>query len=183
MGKGGIVLGIIGIMLGAGGLGFGFLIWSNQGTIQENLDDTDNDIEDTQDILSLHRIWYNSHEDIFYPPYLVYEPIPNMSIIVDLGAPVSLHLLFTCSARILSDSTSFSDVFFYFMIDGVRELSPWTRVGPYEGVSTYEYHSVALQHFYPQMTPGTYNFTVVVLSERAGNFIRESTFSIRSYPV
>ena len=42
MGKGGTVLGLIGIILGAGGIGFGYFIWTGQATIKTNLTDTQN---------------------------------------------------------------------------------------------------------------------------------------------
>ncbi len=190
MGKGGTVLGLIGIILGAGGLGFGYFIWAGQATLATNLTDTQNnqgtlasDLADTQNTLALHDIWYSYYTSIFLPPYLDYGVIPNISIVVDLVAPVSLHLLFVSAAKCLPDPVEFRDLFFYFMIDDVRLTSPWTRVGPFEGVSTYEYSSVSLQHFIPVMPPGVYNITVVALSEYSANFIRESTFSITSFPV
>jgi len=190
MGKGGTVLGLIGIILGAGGLGFGYFIWTGQATLATNLTDAQNsqgnlasDLADTQNTLALHDIWYSYYTTIFLPPYLDYGVIPNISIVVDLFGPVSLHLLYVGAARCIPDPLSFSDLFFYFMIDNVRLLSPWTRVGPFEGVSSYEYSSVTLQHVIPVMAPGVYNITVVVLSEYAANFVRQSTFSITSFPV
>ena len=176
MGKGGIVLGLIGIILGAGGIGFGYFIWTGQADIKT-------DLTDTQDNLALRYIWYSYDTSIYYPPYLDYGVIPNISIVIDLDAPVSLHLLFVSAAICYPDPGTFRDMIFYFMIDGVRLTSPRTRVGLYEGFSTYQYASVTLQHFIPIMTPGVYNFTVVVLSEYAANYIKESTFSINSFQV
>ena len=37
MGKGGSILGIIALLLGAGGLGFGFITWNTQNSMQTNL--------------------------------------------------------------------------------------------------------------------------------------------------
>ena len=42
MGKGGVVLGLIGILIGAGGLVFGFIAWSSLNTIQTQIGDTEN---------------------------------------------------------------------------------------------------------------------------------------------
>ncbi|MFW9930340.1 MAG: hypothetical protein ACFFD1_13170 [Candidatus Thorarchaeota archaeon] len=39
------VIGLIGILLGAGGLGLGFLVWSNQNDIQTNLTQLNSDIQ------------------------------------------------------------------------------------------------------------------------------------------
>ena len=167
MAKGGAVLGILGILLGVGGLGFGVVNWMNQPTIPHE------------------PHWYSYHENEFYPnPELVYFPIPNISIVFELGQPMALHLLFTCSARCFADPVSYSDLFFYFMINNVRQIDmPWARVGTDQGTSYSDYYTVSLQHYIELVSPGVYNFTVVVLSERVGNFIRESSFWIQSYTV
>jgi len=165
MGKGGAVLGILGILLGAAGIGFGFINWMNQPELPNE------------------PHWYSYYETDFAPsPIIEYKTIPNISIVFELGAPMSLHLLFTCSARCYGDAASFSDLFFYFMINDVRKTDmPWARVGSYESNTNYEYYTVSLQHNIDVMPPGVYNITVVVLSERLGNFIRESSLWIQSF--
>ncbi|MHA2283424.1 MAG: hypothetical protein ACXAC5_21500 [Promethearchaeota archaeon] len=164
MGKGGALLGIIGILLGAGGIGFGVINWMNQPVIPHEPQ------------------WYSYHDSNFAPtPEAVYFPIPNISIVFELGRPMSLHLLFTCSARCHGNSTTFSDLFFYFMINDVRQIDmPWARVGSFESNTNYEYYTVSLQHYIEIVPPGVYNITVVVLTEQVGNFIRESSLWIRS---
>lgn len=165
MAKAGAILGILGILLGIGGIGFGVVNWMNQSSIQDE------------------PYWYSYHDTEFYPsPILTYIPIPNISIVFNLRAPMALHLLFTCSARCFADAASFSDLFFYFMINDVRQIDmPWARVGSYQGTSDSDYYSVSLHHYIDIFPPGIYNVTVVVLTERAGNFIRQSSFWIKSY--
>jgi hypothetical protein len=161
MGKGGIILGLIGLLLGAGGLGLGVVNFMYTPTLYYIYRDTDY----TPD------------------PATVYIPIPELSIPIEIRGQVSLHLLFTCSARCLGDAVSFSDLFFYFMINDVRQTEmPWARTGGYESNTNYEYSTVSLQHFFTLTTPGVYNITVVVLTERLGNFIREASLWIQSYP-
>ena len=106
MGKGGIILGLIGLLLGAGGLGFGIINFMNQPTI-----------------------YYSYHDMEFYPsPVSTYVPITNIALVFEIGGQVSLHLLFTCSARCFGDAVSFSDLFFYFMINDLQQLDmPWAR--------------------------------------------------------
>lgn len=190
MGKGGTVLGLIGIILGAGGVGFGYFAWTGQSSNRTDITTTQSDLATIlgdltaiQGDLALRRIWYSYYTNNYHPPYLTYGVIPNISIVLDLFGPVSLHLLYVGAARCIPNPSSFSDLFFYFMIDNVRLLAPWTRVGPYEGVSSYEYSSVTLQYVIPVMASGVHNITVVVLSEDAANFVRQNTFSIVSYPV
>jgi len=173
MGKGGIVLGLIGLLLGAGGLGFGVVNFMNQPTIPT----IDYDVN--------RPIVYYSYRDTDYTPSpaSVYIPIPTLEIIFGIEGPVSIHLLFTCSARCLGDAVSFSDLFFYIMINDVRETDmPWARTGGYQSNTNYEYSTVSLQHYFTLNTPGTYNITITILTERVGNFIRESSLWIQSYP-
>ena len=161
MGKGGVVLGLLALLLGAGGLGFGVINFMNQPTN-----------------------YYSYHDTDYTPtPAMVYIPIPTLSIVFEIRGPVSLHLLFTCSARCYGDSVSFSDLFFYFMINDVQQTDmPWARTGGYESNTNYEYSTVSLQHYFTLTTAGIYNITVVVLSESAGNHIREASLWITSYP-
>ena len=68
MAKSGAVLGILGILLGVGGLGFGVVNWMSQPTIP------------------YEPHWYTYHNTEFYPsPAMTYRPIPNQSIVFELG--------------------------------------------------------------------------------------------------
>ncbi len=173
MSKVGIALGIIGILLGTGGIGIGYLAWENQVDLQTRLENVE---------IQSYKIWSIYLGDIFTPTELVYQTIPNMSLILELNLPVSLYLIFTTSARIIPTPSSFSDMLFYFMLDDVRMTTPFTRVGSFEGTASYEYHSVSLSHFFELISPGTYNFSISVISEYGANFIRESTFTVISFP-
>ena len=174
MGKGGTILGIIGILIGAGGLGFGYINWAT-------LTQLSCDCEQT--IVYESNIWNDYESAIFTPTFVAYETIPNLYVIVDLGAPARLYVTFSASTRILPNPVSFADIFFYFMIDGTRLLNPYTRVGPYEGTSTYDYHSVTLQYFNTLFPAGSHNISIVVWSETTGNNIRECMLTAQSYPV
>ncbi|NHJ20912.1 MAG: hypothetical protein EAX91_08225 [Candidatus Lokiarchaeota archaeon] len=167
MGKGGVILGLIGLLVGASGLGFGIINYINQPTGPAG-----------------PTTYYVYEDATFTPnPDLVYIPIPNLSIVFEIDSPVSLHLLFTCSARCLGDALSFYDLIFYFMINDVRQTNmPWARTGGYQSNTNYEYSTVSLQHYFILTTPGIYNITVTVLTEYLGNFIRESSLWIESYP-
>lgn len=179
MSRAGVALAIIGIIIGAGGFWFGYTAWSSQVEIQTRL----TNVEDQLNPQSPQGFWYSSNEDIFTPTDLAYEVVPNMNISLEVGDPVSLYLSFTSSARILPDPDTFADILFYFVVDGVRLSSPFTRVGPFQGNDTYDYHSVSLTHVIDVASPGVHDFAIVVFSEIAGNFIRGSTFVIISFPV
>jgi hypothetical protein len=176
MGKGGVILGLIGLLIGASGLGFGVINYINPPAGPAGPPGPPG---------PPGLITYYVYEDaIFTPnPDLVYIPIPNLSIVFEIESPVSLHLLFTCSARCLGDALNFYDLIFYFMINDVRQTDmPWARTGGYQSNTNYEYSTVSLQHYFILTTPGIYNITVTVLTEYLGNFIRASSLWIESYP-
>ena len=54
MGKAGPVLGIIGMLLGAGGLGFAFVVWNDQNAIESEINE-----------LTVQNIWHLYYEDTF----------------------------------------------------------------------------------------------------------------------
>jgi len=161
MGKGGIILGLIGLLLGAGGLGFGIINFMNQPTV-----------------------YYVYRDTEFYPsPISEHIPIPELAIVVDTSGPASIHLLFTCSARCHGQVGTYSDLMFYIMIDGVRQTDmPWARTGSFQSNTNYEYSTVSLQHYFTLTSAGRYNITITILTEWAGNFIRQSSLWVRSYP-
>ncbi len=167
MGKGGSILGIIGILLGAGGLGFGFIAWSTQNSMQANL--------------AAQDIWFQYDGDFFYmTPIDTYLQIPNMSIAFDLATTASIHMLFVCRAIISPIPADYSGISFYFNIDGIRLTEPRADVGSYNGSFTYDYYSVALQHFIPSFSSGTHNITVMVYSKSFPNWVWYCSLTIQS---
>jgi hypothetical protein len=191
MSRAGVALAIIGIIIGASGIWFGYTAWSNQAEIQARLTNTEDqlnsletgltNVENQLNSQTSQGFWYSSNEAIFTPTDLAYEVVPDMNISLEIGTPVSLYLSFSSSARVLPDPASFADMLFYFAIDGVRLVSPFTRVGPYQGQDTYDYHSVSLTYVIDEVSPGIHDFAIIVFSETAGNLIRESTFVIISF--
>jgi hypothetical protein len=191
MSRAGVALAIIGIIIGASGFWFGYTAWSSQAEVQARLTDAEDqlnsvqtgltNVEDQLNSQTPQGFWYSSNEAIFTPTDLDYVVVPDMNISLEIGTPVSLYLSFSSSARVLPDPASFADILFYFAVDGVRLTSPFTRVGPYQGQDTYDYHSVSLTYVIDAASPGVHNFAIIVFSETAGNFIRESTFVIISF--
>ncbi len=168
MGKGGAVLGIIGIILGAGAIGFAFIVWNTQNSIKSDL--------------AAEDIWYQYDEDIFSGiPTGMNVAIPNMSIIFELKTTMSIHILFTCAAITYPTAFTYTDMFFRFTVDGVLIQNPRARVGSYNEGSSNDFYSVALQHFIQDFPAGTHNITVMVWSEHGANFIRQCALSIQSF--
>ena len=170
MGKGGSILGIIGVLLGAGGLGFGFITWTNQNSMQVNL--------------AAQDVWSQYDEDFFtVNPSYTYLQIPNMSIVFDLVTTASIHILFTCVAGVYPEPIEYeyAGVSFYFNVDGIRLTHPWAYVGIYEGNSTIIDYSVALQHVIPSFSSGTHNISVIVQSQETTHYVRLCSLTIQSF--
>ena len=168
IGKSGSILGIIAILLGAGGLGFGFMTWNTQNNMQATLT-----AQDT---------WSQYDGDSFtVSPLYTYLQIPNMSIVFDLATTASINILFTCSVVIYPNPSDYSGISFYFNVDGIRLLQPKVDIGSYEGSSAFDFFSAALQHSIPSISSGTHNITLIVYSEATSNFVRFCSLTIQSF--
>lgn len=161
MGKAGVALGIIAILLGAGGLIFGFVVWNNQTAVQTN-------------------IWYQYDKDQFVGTHITYLPIPNMTISFTTGTISSIYMLFTCRASIIP-SSGMSYLKFNFRIDGVFQSAPTTQVGTNKGNSTADFYSVTLQKFIEEFPAGAHNVTVILYSVGNSNSVYECTLYIQSF--
>lgn len=167
MGKGGAVLGFIGILLGAGGLIFAFMVWNNQTTTQASAP-TD--------------IWFQYDRDSFDGVALTYLDIPNMTISFNLENPASIHILFTCTA-IIQPNSGVSIIRINFRVDGVFQSYPTFRAGSNQGGSLVDFIPVTLQHVIEDFPAGTHNVTVVLYSNDSDNSVEECGLTIQAYPV
>jgi len=167
MGKGGTILALIGILIGAGGLTFGLIAWSSTTTIQTDL--------------NLNNALYSKNDGPFIvtPAATVLE-IPNLNVSFDLSSITTVYLSFTCLASIAA-TPGYSSVFFMFAVDGVLLSSPTTRVGNFQGGSSIDYFSVNLQHVIENMATGSHNVTIRVSSEVTGNVITQMTLYFQSF--
>lgn len=167
MGKAGTVLGLIGILIGAGGLTIGFIAWSSMITMQTEL--------------NLNNEYYSIYDGPYTvsPAFTVLE-IPNLNITFVLNQISRVYLSFTCQAEI-TPSSGTSSVFFFFKIDGVDLLSPVSRVGNFQGGSTEDYFSVNLQHLIENMAAGSHNVSLGVSSESTANILTSMTLFIQTF--
>ena len=169
MGKGGVVLGLIGILIGAGGLVFGYIAWSSLNTIQTQIENSEN-IE----------AWYTIDNSTYnVAPAATVLELVNNTISFELTSAASVYMSFTCKAEIFTFAGT-SSIFFFFKVDGVILTSPMTEVGNLNGGSTQDYFAVNLQHFIESMTAGSHNITVLVSSATDLNYISEKTLVVQS---
>lgn len=170
MGKGGAILGLIGILIGAGGLVLGYMAWSSLNTIQTEIENYEN--IDT---------WYITDNDVFEvtPAYTLLE-LSNLTITFELTSNASVYMSFTCRAHIYP-VLGYSLVYFYYKVDGVRLDQPSTSVGNFRGGSTTDYFSVNLQHFIENIAAGSHNVTMEVSTENFVNKISKMTLFVQSF--
>ena len=171
MGKGGAILGLIGILIGAGGLALGYIAWSSMTTMQTQIDSFENS----------NNAFYTQNDGSYAvtPEHTVLE-IPNLNITFELSTIASVYLSFTCNAEITTDS-SYSRLFFFFSVDGVDVSSPITSVGNFNGGSTNDYFSVNLQHLIENMAAGSHNVSVRVSADGTANVLEYMTLHIQTF--
>lgn len=172
MGKGGTVLGLIGVLLGAGGLGLAFIVWNNQNTFKTQLIG-----------LTPQDVWYRYYDNTFDVDLpLNSMTIPNMSISIDLTTQSSIYLLFTCTA-LITGNPSRSDVTINYYIDGFVISYPAARVGGVAGNHSAYFHSVSLQHLIRGWSVGSHNISIRAYSTVDYNKLQYCRLSIQSFPV
>jgi hypothetical protein len=173
LGKAGTVFGIIGMLLGAGGLGFGFLAWNGLNAIESNGDKS-----------IVQNIWHRYYDDILdVDLILTYMPIPNMSISIELTAESSIMLLFTCTAITAGSPIGGSDVRIYYYLDEVIISTPNKRVGTLYGNNSYYYQPVSLNYFSEGWSVGTHNISMFVRSAVDTNYLQYCHLIIQSFQV
>jgi hypothetical protein len=168
MEKGGVVLGLIGILIGAGGFVFGVIAWSSLNTIQTQIDNVNN-IE----------TWYNSDNTTFaVSPSATVLELTNLTISFELTSTASVYMSFTCMAEIQPLGGT-SAVFFLFKVDGVLLTSPAIYVGTVNAGTTVEFFSVNLQHNLENMNSGIHTITPQVSSNTNVNSITEMALFVQ----
>ncbi|MFX0037593.1 MAG: hypothetical protein ACFE9I_18390 [Candidatus Hermodarchaeota archaeon] len=170
MGKGSTALGVIGLILAAGGLGFGGLAWLSVSRVI-------NEVES----FSEQEIWYKFNDTIFNSdPVYSYLTCSGLTVEFELGPNESVYFSFTARAHI-EVKTGWSRITTYFKVDGVLETDPSAEVGMYNGAFTVNF-MLALQHVRHDLSPGLHNVTVVLYGDYSGNYIYKSSLFVQTFP-
>jgi hypothetical protein len=173
MGKGGAILGLLGMLIGAGALGFTFIVWNSQNNIQSQITG-----------LEPQDAWYRYYGAIYDVTTInTYLTIPNMSLTIDLETQASISLLFTGVAYLEGSVSGRSDLTFFYYLDETIISDPFARVGTFYGNNSYYYHSVALQYFIEGWSAGTHNISMFVRSTVDINAIGYCSLSVQSFSV
>ena len=134
MAKGrGAILGIIAILLGATGLGFGLVSWLSLGQV------------------SVQNSWYDTKALDSVSQTGAY--INDLSITMNLGSGETVYVLFTCTVECSGYWAEF-----YIYIDGIR-TNGHTRVSR-DSVAGYLDFSAAIQHINNTLSAGAHTINV-----------------------
>ena len=167
MGKGSAALGIIELILGAGGLGLGGLAWLSISTVENQVDS-----------FSEQNTWYKFNDSVFICDPATYLTFSGLMVEFELGPNESVYFSFTARAH-TEAVPGWSRITVYFRVDGIFEFDPSAEVGTYNGAFTVNF-MLTLQHVRNDLSPGVHNVTVAIRGDSTANYIHYSTLLVQT---
>ena len=170
MGRSGTILGVIGLILAAGGLGLGGFAWLSLSSLENQVD-----------IFSEQSTWYKYNETVLVcNPPSTYITFSGLMIEFELGSNESVHFSFTTRAH-TEVASGWSRITVYFQVDGILVTDPSAEVGTYNGAFTVNF-MIHLQDVRNDLSSGVHNVTVVIRGETTANYIYQSTLVVHKFP-
>ena len=172
MGKGSTVLGVIALILGAGGLGLGGLAWISVSRVETQVAN-----------FSEQNTWYRYNETTFRcDPIQTYITFTGLTIEFELGPNESVYFSFTSRAHTEQNIGAWSKILVLFRVDGIPRLDPSAEVGAYNlGLTTHS--MIHLQDVRDDLSPGVHSVTVVINGDPAANYIFKSSLFVQKFPM
>ena len=168
MGKAGTILGLIGLILGAGGIGLGSFAWLTVSNLENQLVNLD-----------VKTTWYKENDTTFScVPSYTYLTFSGLTIEFELGANELVYFSFTAWARITHIVSDWSLLYVYFRVDGIIDNSRYIRVGTYDG-DLYDDFSISLQDVREDLPIGVHNVTIAIYGSSTGNYISDSSLFVQ----
>jgi hypothetical protein len=167
LGKGGTVLGVIGLILGAAGLGLGGFVWLNVSNLENQIINT-----------PVQTTWYKENGTTFSSdPTFTYLTFSGLTIEFELGINESVYFSFMAWAHI-EPITFWSTISVYFRVDGITDTSLRAEVGTYSGDETAHF-MIPLQDVRQDLSMGVHNVTVAVYGTSTANYISDSSLLVQ----
>lgn len=171
MGKGSTALGLIGLILAAGGLGLGTLAWISLSRVESQVS---NLTEETN--------WYKYNGTTFNTdPTFTYLTFSGLTIEFELGQNESVYFSFTAWAHIEARAGEWSRILAYFRVDGIMESEPSAEVGYYNGDFTIQF-MIFFQDLRYDLSPGIHSVTIVIYGDSTANYIWKSSLFVQRFP-
>ncbi len=168
MGKGSTTLGILALILAAGGLGLGGLAWISLSRVETQLVN-----------FSEQSAWYKFNgTTLNTDPTYTYLTFTGLTIQFELGPEESVYFSFTSRAHTEAVVSAWSRIIVYFRVDGVIQTDPIAEVGMYDGAFTIN-HMLHLQIVRTDLLAGVHTVTVVIYGDSTANYIWDSTLYVQ----
>ena len=167
MGKSSAALGIIGLILAAGGLGLGGLAWLSVSSIENQVAS-----------FSEQNTWYKFNDTVFICDPATYLTFSGLMVEFELGPNESVYFNFNARAH-TEAGPGWSRITVYFRVDGIFEFDPSAEVGTYNGAFTVNF-MLTLQHVRNDLSPGLHNVTVAIRGDSTANYIHYSTLLVQT---
>ena len=159
---------ILGILLAVSGLVLGAFTFTNVSRIDSQVTN-----------YFARNSWYRYNETNFNTdPNYTYLTHPGLMVEFELEQGESVYFVFTSSAHIESNPTSWSRIFVYFRVDGIFQSDPTADVGTYQETVAHHF-SIHLQAVRDDLSAGVHNVTVVIYGESTGNYIWKSSLFVQ----
>ena len=171
MGKSSTVLGVIALILGAGGLGLGGLALISVSRVETQVA-----------TFSEQNTWYKYNDTTFRcDPIQTYLTFTGLTIEFELGPNESVYFSFTSMAHTEQNIGAWSRILILFRVDGISRLNPNAEVGAYNlGLTTHS--MIFLQDVRDDLSPGVHNVTIVIRGDPAANYIWKSSLFVQKFP-
>jgi len=171
LGKGSTVLGLITLILAAGGLGLGGLAWISVSRLETQVAN-----------FSEQSTWYKYNGTALICDPAQYLSFSGLTIEFELEPNESVYFSFTCRAHTEAVIGAWSRINVYFRVDGIMELNPSAEVGTYDGSFTINF-MIHLQDVRDDLSPGVHSVTVAIRGTSTANYIWKSSLFVQKFPM
>jgi len=173
-----MALALLGVIIGASGLGFGVYSTMQVQTgafAGEDGDDGD-DGKDGTDGTGVKRTWYSEYiPPVFSNPILNFITINSLNITFNIDSGESVHFLYNSLAMVSKGQFIRVD----FVLDGNVILDPYTAFS--NGGNVTVYSSLSLQYSNSMLSEGSHEITIAIYGDFASNGVLESVLFVLVY--
>lgn len=169
MGRGGAILGVIGLILGAAGLGLGGYAWITLSRVESQVGN-----------LTEQSTWYRYNETNLNCIPGTPVTFSGLTIEFELGLNESVYFSFMAQVHLEPD-TGWSQLTIYPKVDGFVDSDHYATVGLYN--SQYGTLMITLQVKRHDLSLGEHIVTVVIVGTSSGNYIYRSSLFVQKFPI
>jgi len=174
--KAGTVLAIMGLIIGASGVGIGLVSMYQTSQLKGDYDDFIIDYNEP-------KIWYKEYEYAMAHWTLDdYNTFEQLAINFTVEANETMYFCYTGEAMIFRLPRDFSQLSIYFNIDGNHLVTPKVTIGAWDAYSDIIYQSITLQFSTTVLSIGAHNITIDLTSTYNSNLIKQNTLIVMAIP-